>query len=320
LDGVRPALENPPINPLTGPGRTTADVARDATAWRAYVRKQSHELEPVFQGDYLFVLPPNQTLQLHRVASGAFIEDALSPHIHFQTSEYQQTPTQLGGFWGEFSMKPNSDYNPMNKKTGGMYVRHNEISRAQIKLYNVRVAVVKHPPPPPGQKPVTYIRVLAESLARLSKVCPEFPMPARLPESHANDDVEDDNGAEPDGEEEDDDPPPPIPNGFEKVASSSLASISNFLIWCTVGGQRARWHEGVVTKVYGANFTFRGRPYTHDAKLDGNQEVRGVNLTSELEEEGMWVALKPLAQDVARGDAGGGGGGERPRAVRRRSR
>lgn len=148
LDGVSPALENPPINPLTGPGRTAADVARDANAWRAHVRQQSHELKPVFQGDYLFVLPPNQTLQLHRVASGAFIEDALSPDIHFQTSEYQQTPhTQLGGFWGEFSMKSNPDHNPANKKMGGMFVRHNEITRGEIKVYDVRVVIVKHPPP-----------------------------------------------------------------------------------------------------------------------------------------------------------------------------
>jgi len=302
LDGVSPALENPPINPLTGQGRTNADVARETNAWRAYVRQQAHELEPVYQSDYLFVLPPNQTLQLHRVASGAFVEDALSPSIHFQTSEYRQTPnTQLGGFWGEFTLKPNPNYNPQNVKMGGVYVRHNEISRSQIVLYNVQVVPVKRPPPPPGQKPVSYIRVLASSLARLSQVCPEFAMPSELPESHADDDVETAAGGADAAEGEtaedsdDEDPPPPIPDGFQQVASSSLVSISHFLLWSTVERQRARWHHGVVTKVYPANYTFRGRPYTHDAKLDGSQLIRGVNLTPELEEEGMWVALQATA-------------------------
>ena len=50
---------------ILGLSRTAADVARDANAWRAYVRGQPNEHEPVYQGDYLFVLPPKQTLQLH---------------------------------------------------------------------------------------------------------------------------------------------------------------------------------------------------------------------------------------------------------------
>ena len=338
LDGVSPALENPPVNPLTGRGRTNADVARDTLAWHRYVRNQSGELDAVFQGDYLFVHPPNQTLQLHRVASGAFIEDATSPDISFQTSEYVQTPNPLlGGFWGTFTMKPNPDYNPSNKKAGGHFVRHNDIAREHIKLYTVQVVIVRLAPIP-GERPTTYVRVLAESLARLSRVCPEFPMPASLPESHAEDeDLEDEDvdgaegetpedEAEDEGSDEDEDPPPPIPDGFQKVASSTLASISHFLIWSTVGRGGARWHEGVVTKVYPANFTYRGKPYTHDARLGGNQEIRGVNLTPELEEVGMWVALHVArgdaegdAEGVARGDAEGGGGGGEGRPRRRRA-
>ena len=30
---------------------------------------------------------------------------------------------------------------------GGMFVRHNEITRGEIKVYDVRVVIVKHPPP-----------------------------------------------------------------------------------------------------------------------------------------------------------------------------
>ena len=298
LDGISLALENPPVNPLTGRGRTSADVARDTQAWQAYVRSQaSDEFEAVFQGDYLFVHPPNQTLQLHRVASGAFIEDATAPGISFQTSEYVQTPDPLiGGFWGEFTMKPNADYNPANKKTGGIYVRHSEITRDHIKLYHVKVVIVKKAPIP-DQRPATYVRVLAESLTRLAKVCPEFVVPKQLPASHADDDIAsaDDDIPQDDHVEEEEDPPPPIPHGYKQVPAPPRSSVTDFLLWSTVGNGRAEWHLGVVTKVYPANFTYRGKPYTHDAKLDGNEEVRGVNLTRQLEADGLWVALQSIA-------------------------
>ena len=302
LDGVSLALENPPINPLTGRGRTSADVARDTLTWHAYVRAQADGLEAVFQGDYLFTHPPNQTLQLHRVASGAFIEDATSPTISFQTAEYIQTPNPLiGGFWGEFTMKPNPYYNPANKKMGGIYIRHNEITREHIKLYGVAVVIVKKPPPAPGQKPVTYVRVLAASLTRLAKVCPEFAVPKLLPPSHADDDVSSaaDSVPLPPDDEDEDDPPPPIPDGYQQVPAASLRSVADFLIWSRVGTAQGMWHVGVVTRVYAANYRYRGRPYTHDAKLDGQNEVRGVNLTPQLEADGLWVALQRITAPVA---------------------
>ena len=72
-------------------------------------------------------------------------------------------------------------------------------------------------------------------------------------------------------------------------------SVSDFLLWSTVGSERAKWHIGVVVKTYPENFTYRGKPYTHDARLDGNSEVRGVNLTPQLEADGIWVALESIA-------------------------
>ena len=294
LDGVSDALENPPVNPLTGRGRTSADVARDTQAWQAYVRAQSG-LPAIFQGDYLFVQPPGQTLQLHRVASGAFIEDATSHDITFQTSEYEQIPIpRLGGFWGEFTIKRNPDHNPANKKSGGIFLRHNEITREHVKLHDVHVVVLKTAPPAAGQRPATYVRVLASSLARLAKVCPEYAVPDPLPESHADDDLETAADGVPQDEEEED-PPPPIPNGWKSVPAASLSSITDFLLWSTVGREVARWHVGMVTKVYPAGFTYRGKPYSHDAKLDGNSQIRGVNLTPELEADGLWVALQRIA-------------------------
>ena len=56
--GVSPALENPPVNPLTGQGRTAADVARDSRAYRAYVRHHgASDTPPVFQSDYVLLTP-----------------------------------------------------------------------------------------------------------------------------------------------------------------------------------------------------------------------------------------------------------------------
>lgn len=326
LDGVSDALENPPINPLAGHGRTSADVARDTRAWQDYVRARPNTLTtPVFQSDYLFVQAPNQSLQLHRVASGAFIEDAVSPDIIFQTAEYVQTPNPcIGGFWGEFTPKPNKNYNPSNKKMGGQFVRHNEISREHIKGYNVRVVVVKKPPPPAGQKPVTYIRVLAASLIELAKVCPEFVVPDPLPSSHEDDDITAPDNIPSDPDEEDpesdeEDPPPPIPDGYTQVPAASLSSVTDFLMWSRVGADKvAAWHRGVTVKTHPPNFLYRGKPFTHDAKLGGSNNVRGVNLTPELEAEGMWVAITCINPVDPLPGASPNDGGRAPRASRRR--
>ena len=213
-------------------------------------------------------------------------------------------------------MASNAHHDPNNKKSGGKFVRHNEISRDHIRLYNVSVLVVRKPTPA-GEKPVTWLRVLHSSLVRLSKVCPEFAVPRIVPDSHARDDDVDaadaDDVAEEEEEEEgeeEEDPPPPVPEGYEVVPSSDLDSISEFMIWSRVGSGRAEWHRGATTKAYPPNFTFRGKPFTHDARLDGNREVRGVNLTSDLEAEHMWVAIRaigaaPLRPERATRTSGG---------------
>ena len=295
FDGVTDALENPPINPITGNGRTTAEVNHDRVAYQAYVRAAPTDHEPVFQADYLFVQAPGHSIQLHRVVSGLFIENATAPGICFQTLEYVQTANpHIGGFWGEFTPKPNPSYLPGNKKLGTRYVRHNEISRAHIKLYNVGVVrVVK--PPRSGQQPVAWIRVDARSLDRLAEEYPEFPAPApdACPDSHYDDqrlwEQDEDNeefGSSVDSteeEDEDEDPPPVFPAGF-RAAADTPSPLVHFVIWSSLNGanSRAQWCTGKVVKTYPPGFTYRGKPYTHDAKLAGTSEVRGVNLTDDL--------------------------------------
>ena len=315
FDPISDALENPPVNPLTGHGRTAADVRRELLAWQAHMRKEYHNQHPVFQADYVFVQLPCQSLKLHRIASGLFMEDALKPDLHFQTSEYFQVCSPVGGFWGEFTVARNKNHDPANKKSGGKFVRHNEVIRDHIRLYNVEVVALKKPTPP-GEKPVTWVRVLASSLVRLSKVCPEFPVPATLPDSHADDDGIDADDISEKGEEEDGDPPPPLPEGYEVVLSAELLTISEFLLWSTVGTGRAQWHRGVTTKVYPLNFTFRGKPYTHDARLDGGREVRGVNLTAELESERIWVAIRAIPDATREAGDSSGAAGRRTRPRR----
>ena len=69
-------------------------------------------------------------------------------------------------------------------------------------------------------------------------------------------------------------------------------------------------------KVYPLNFTFRGKPYTHDARLDGGREVRGVNLTAELESERIWVAIRAIPDATREAGDSSGAAGRRTRPRR----
>lgn len=83
--GVSSQLENPTINPLTGCGRTTQEVAREAAAYRSYLRRKhsSSENPAVFQGDYLLLQLSSKPIFLARVVHDCFLDDALSPNLSF---------------------------------------------------------------------------------------------------------------------------------------------------------------------------------------------------------------------------------------------
>ena len=101
-----------------------------------------------------------------------------------------------------------------------------------------------------------------------------------------------DDKSEADGGGGDDDPPAQIPDGFKQVDWQPGQTFQDFMLWTSVGASRASWHQGVVAKVLGAN---RRDGFTHDAKLDGTSDIRGVPLTAALHAEGIWICL-------ARGD------------------
>lgn len=106
------ALENPPVNPITGPGRKASDVARELDSYRAVMRRLSRGggeagrlNHPVFQADFLLVRQGSQ-LVLHRVTHGLMIEDAESDKLSFTTTEYEHTPQDgVPGLFGTFSPK-----------------------------------------------------------------------------------------------------------------------------------------------------------------------------------------------------------------------
>ena len=311
VHGVTGALENPPVNPLKGVGRTAAQVKQDLRAHQAWMRSKQHQYPPLFQADYALVQPPGHSVQLHRVASGLFIEDATAEELCFQTVQYTQHMSRYGGFWGEFLLSVNEHYNPANPKLGTMYLRHNQMTREHVKVYNVDVVVLPSQPTAPGARPETRIRIHTKSLAELARVCPEYPMPSPLPPTHTADGFvaaatnAADEEAEVGGEDDrDDDPPPPIPDGFSAVvAQTANTPLDHVMLWTAVGRARAAWHVGKVVKTYGSDFLFRGKRVTHDVQLDGKSEVRPVNLSPESFEEGCWLAIEPTPAAGAPVDA-----------------
>ena len=118
LQGVGSHLENPPINPIVGPGRTTAEVERELRGYQAWMRRNRDdarvECTPVFQGDHLIMTLPTSPLFLARVVHNCCIDDATNPELTFTAAEYLHTPQQhVTGrvVWGvhqeeEYSLQP----------------------------------------------------------------------------------------------------------------------------------------------------------------------------------------------------------------------
>ena len=138
---VSGALENPPINPIVGPGHTEAERAAELKQYKAYMRGlQARKYEALFQADYVFLRLPSKPLSLHRVCSGLFIEDSIAPDITFQSLAYSLLPATeqtASGFWGLFEAEDNQMYDPNDKRKGTIFVRHGEVDRSHILLYNV---------------------------------------------------------------------------------------------------------------------------------------------------------------------------------------
>lgn len=143
---VGSVLENPPINPITGEGRSQNDVNKEKLAYQRRVRQKADaigEPTPVFQADFLFVKLPHKGVQLHRVAHGLFLVDATGDDISFTTIEYAHTPQPgVPGFWGTFVPAENPTFEvSKRKKHASKFIRHQNVTRENIVVYNVQALV-----------------------------------------------------------------------------------------------------------------------------------------------------------------------------------
>ena len=180
------------MDPTTGHGRTAATVRRELAEYQDRVRREPQcDLPPaVFNSRFLFVqLAPTLPIQLHRVSHGACITDARSADIKVTTTEYEHKPQPgVQGFFGTFTPKANPDYDPRDRRKGPMYLRHQDVDRSQIKVYDVQTIKFKV-----GNK--IMLRVNLCSLRVLTTVS-EFTLPAVLPNSHWNDNDSSDDDAD----------------------------------------------------------------------------------------------------------------------------
>lgn len=288
LGGASSQLENPPINPVTGFGRTTEEVQRETEAYRVVTRVANRESEypAVFQADYLFVQLPGKPLILARVVHGCSLEEATSPELTFSVGEYGHTPDSRhpSSMLGLFTKAENPSYNQHDKRTGRKFIRHINISRAEVVTYDVRTFVdrlVLAQDAADKKKHRDCVRIAPSSLLALSRVRPEFTCPLVWPDPYkqvqdaeAQEDLQE-RAREEQGADADD-PPPPIPANFEvDDAWETDSQVKHFCLWTKLPGvdRTARWHQGLVTKVYPSGF--RGG-YTHDAKFNSDGAIRGV--------------------------------------------
>ena len=140
LGGASSALENPPVNPLTYAGRTATEVAREVHGHRQYTRRTNPNpaTPPVYLGDSLFVQLPSKPLFFARITGNAYIDEACNERITVQVGEYTHDPQpRVPGYFGMFTKTANLNHDPADKRTGGKFVRHANITRDEIVLYAV---------------------------------------------------------------------------------------------------------------------------------------------------------------------------------------
>lgn len=120
-------------------------MQRELHSYQAAVREQADLhgcVAAVFQGDFLLVKLPSRGVQLHRVANGLFMMDALEPDIRFTTAEYEHIPQDgVDGLWGTFEPAMNTNFDPTDKKSGTKFARHHDVGRDAVVLYDVQVRV-----------------------------------------------------------------------------------------------------------------------------------------------------------------------------------
>ncbi|KAL3892630.1 MAG: hypothetical protein SGPRY_014943, partial [Prymnesium sp.] len=143
--------------------------------------ESSGECSAVFQADFLQVqLIRQKELTLQSVVNGLCIENAGDPGISFTTAEYGLTAdSQHLGISGNFVPSLNPAFNSSDMKSVIKFLRHQNVCREMIKLYNVEVTAVKLPETETTSAR-TAVRISPDDpLLRLAAACPAAPQQPR---------------------------------------------------------------------------------------------------------------------------------------------
>ena len=177
----------PPVDPVTGPGRTATQVQAERSYYQRCVRARQGSTSAVFQSDFIFLKGPraDSPVTLCRVAHGLCIGDALAENISFTAAEYEQYGWDRPGFFGYFRPKQNPLYDPTDKKSGGQLVRRQQVTREDILVYDVQV--FETTPETDAADPRKRLRVAVRSLRALAQVSTAQPSfsDESIPDTHA---------------------------------------------------------------------------------------------------------------------------------------
>lgn len=229
---------------------------------------------------------------LARMVNDCCIDDALARGLSFTIGEYIHEAQRVPGFFGIFTKKPNATHNPLDKRTGGKFMRHANITRAEILVSNVQTWVDRTllaERAADDAEPHDCLRVAPRSLRALALKRPGLAVPERLPASHRDRDAADREAeaAQSQRRRTGDGPPPTILARFYQMQWSPGGDVQHFIIWTKLTGDSSnRWHQALVTRKLPANFR---RGYTHDARFSDG--IRGDALTGAAYSEGCWVVI-----------------------------
>jgi len=138
-------VENPPVNPLHGAGRSYGAVQAELAASRDAVRS-SAAAPPIFHSDYILfkvAAGVGAPIVLGRVKKAPW-QGALVPDVAVDVTEYAHTPHPDGipGYFGTFTPKRNPQYDA-NARGSIQFVRHCDILHSSVVVFNVKTFSVK---------------------------------------------------------------------------------------------------------------------------------------------------------------------------------
>jgi len=165
-------IENPPVNPIEGPGRSSHAVAREITAYQERLRLQATGASaphPVFYNDFLLLRAkdPRRVILGKVIAApkgGMLLETDVCSVVEFECA------SATDGFLGP--LRPR--LNPYYPKQGLQHLRVCDVQRDDILVYAVKADYS-------GKGEERKIKIQQPFLHLLAAADPTFVMPAAAP-------------------------------------------------------------------------------------------------------------------------------------------